>query len=81
VVAFVRRYKGEHRHGALRFVTPEQHHTGADEAILAHRRTLYEQATAAHPERWSGTIRDWTPPGPVTLNSAGAGATPPAQAA
>jgi putative transposase len=81
VLAFVRWYNGEHRHSALRFVTPEQRHTGADAAILAHRRALYAQARAARPERWSGATRDWTPPGPVTLNPAGASAQPRAQAA
>ena len=81
VLDFVRWYNTEHRHSALRFVTPEQRHCGADVAILAQRQALYAQAQAAHPERWSGATRDWTPPGPVTLNPAGAAAPPMAQAA
>jgi transposase InsO family protein len=81
VLEFVRWYNTEHRHSALRFVTPEQRHSGDGAAILEQRQALYEQARAAHPERWSGAVRDWTPPGPVTLNPAGASATPLAQAA
>jgi transposase InsO family protein len=81
VLDFVGWYNTEHRHSALGFVTPEQRHTGAHVAVLAQRQALYAQAKAAHPERWSGATRDWTPPGPVTLNPAGAGATPLAQAA
>ena len=83
VLDFVRWYNTEHRHSALAFVTPEQRHTGADAAILAQRQALYAQAKAERPERWSGAVRDWTQPGPVTLNPAGASATatPLAQAA
>jgi putative transposase len=72
VLQFVRWYNGEHRHSQLRFVTPEQRHSGADVAILAQRQALYEQAKAARPQRWSGATRDWRRPGPVTLNPAGA---------
>jgi len=75
VLQFVRWYNREHRHSALRFVTPEQRHSGADVAILAQRHTLYQQAKAERPERWSGATRDWRRPGPVTLNSAGANTT------
>jgi len=81
VLDFVHWYNTEHRHSALRFVTPAQRHSGADVGILAQRQVLYEQARAAHPERWSGATRDWTPPGAVTLNPAGANAMPLAQAA
>jgi transposase InsO family protein len=80
VLAFVQWYNSEHRHSALAFVTPEQRHSGADAAILAQRHALYEQAKAEHPERWSGATRDWRRPGAVTLNPAGANATPPAPA-
>lgn len=43
----------------------EQRH---DDDILAARHTLYTQARAANPRRWSGATRDWTPRGAVTLN-------------
>jgi transposase InsO family protein len=81
MLAFVRWYNHEHRHSQLRFVTPDQRHSGADRAILAQRRALYEQAKAANPQRWSGATRDWSRPGPVTLNPAGATTTPLDQAA
>jgi transposase InsO family protein len=44
VARFVRWYNTEHRHSAIRFVTPEQHHSGLDAALLAQRRTVYEAA-------------------------------------
>jgi transposase InsO family protein len=72
VLEFVRWYNGEHRHSQIRFVTPEQRHSGADVAILAQRQALYEQAKAERPERWSATTRDWSRPSAVTLNPAGA---------
>ncbi len=74
VLDFVRWYNTEHRHSALAFVTPEQRHAGADAAVLAQRQALYEQARAEHPQRWSGAVRDWSRPGAVTLNPAGAAA-------
>jgi transposase InsO family protein len=67
VTAFVAWYNGEHRHSALRFVTPDDRHHGRDAAILAARRRLYEQARRRHPERWSGETRNWTPVGSVRL--------------
>jgi transposase InsO family protein len=65
---FVRWYSDEHRHSGIRYVTPAQRHCGADQAILAARHELYLQARQRNPARWSGTTRDWTPIGPVTLN-------------
>ena len=65
---FVRWYNFEHRHSALRYVTPAQRHAGEDIAILAARHQTYLQACERHPARWSGDTRDWTPAGPVTLN-------------
>jgi len=68
VLGFVGWYNDEHHHSAIRFVSPAQRHSGADVAILAERRRLYEAARAAHPSRWSTTTRNWTPPAIVTLN-------------
>jgi putative transposase len=65
---FVRWYNDEHRHSGIRYVTPGQRHCGADHAILAARHELYLQARERNPARWSGTTRDWTPIGAVTLN-------------
>jgi transposase InsO family protein len=68
VARFVRWYNTEHRHSAIRFVTPEQRHCGADRALLAMRRTVYEAARAQNPHRWSGTVRNWTHIDVVNLN-------------
>jgi putative transposase len=66
--AFVHWYNHEHRHGGIRYVTPAQRHAGGDGPILAARHALYQQARERTPRRWSGTTRDWTPIGAVTLN-------------
>lgn len=65
---FVRWYNEEHRHSAIKFVTPAQRHRGEDKKILARRQTTYEAAKARHPERWSGAIRDWSRASEVWLN-------------
>lgn len=68
VAGFVDWYNGEHRHSALKFVTPGQRHRGEDRDILAMRSALYETARANRPERWSGSCRNWDRPEIVTLN-------------
>jgi transposase InsO family protein len=68
VARFVSWYNTEHRHSAIRYVTPDQRHTGADVAILARRRRLYERARQRTPARWSGKIRNWAPIAAVLLN-------------
>lgn len=68
VEQFVKWYNYEHRHSAIKFVTPEQRHTGVDKIILAARRALYKTAQKRNPERWSGSIRDWRYIDAVTLN-------------
>ncbi len=65
---FVHWYNHEHRHSGIRYVTPAQRHAGQDHPVLASRHALYRQAREAHPRRWSGRTRDWTPTGAVTLN-------------
>ena len=65
---FVRWYNTEHLHSGIRFVTPEDRHSGREAAILDGRRELYEQARAARPERWSRGPRCWTPVERVYLN-------------
>ena len=68
VARFVSWYNTEHRHSAIRYVTPDQRHAGADVAILARRCRLYEGAQRSRPERWAGKIRNWTPVAAVVLN-------------
>lgn len=65
---FVRWYNTEHRHSGIRYVTPAQRHAGEDQAILAARHQLYEQARVANPARWSRHTRNWTHVDVVTLN-------------
>jgi len=66
---FVAWYNEEHRHRALKFVTPGQKHRGEDAEILAKRSALYEAAKADRPERWiQRKTRDWTPVASTTLN-------------
>lgn len=52
----------------LKYVSPQQRHTGQDQAILAARHTLYRQARQRHPARWTGATRDWSLIDVVTLN-------------
>lgn len=68
VEGFVRWYNEEHKHSAIRYVTPAQRHAGQDGALLARRHELYEQARQRHPQRWSGTTRNWSPITEVHLN-------------
>jgi transposase InsO family protein len=68
VARFVDWYNGEHRHSAIRYVTPDERHFGQEQAILARRQQVYERARRRNPQRWSGSTRDWTPVGEVQLN-------------
>jgi transposase InsO family protein len=70
IAAFVHWYNTLHRHSNIRFVTPEERHSGRDREILAHRAQVYAKAKARHPERWSGRTRNWGPIEVVTLNPA-----------
>jgi putative transposase len=65
---FVDWYNGEHRHSAIRFVTPNERHFGREHVVLAKRKALYAQAQRKKPMRWSGPTRNWTPIGSVVLN-------------
>ena len=65
---FVYWYNNRHLHSGLKFVTPNQRHTGDDYLILAKRHLVYQQAKLRHPERWSKNTRNWVLPQMVTLN-------------
>jgi transposase InsO family protein len=65
---FVNWYNLEHRHSAIRYVTPAQRHAGEDVAILARRKALYERTRRNHPTRWTRTTRAWEPIKTVELN-------------
>lgn len=68
VATFVQWYNLEHRHSAIRFVTPSQRHAGLDAAILKQRVKLYAKARERNPERWSGPTRNWSRVDVVHLN-------------
>lgn len=65
---FVPWYNHEHRHSAIRFVTPAQRHSGQERKILARRQEVYEKAKRERSNRWSGQTRNWAPVGEVVLN-------------
>lgn len=68
VTDLVHWYNLEHRHSAIRFVTPTQRHAGLDKQMLKNRETVYAAARQANPNRWSGSARDWSPVTEVHLN-------------
>jgi transposase InsO family protein len=68
VNTFARWYNEEHRHSAIRFVTPAERHAGMDSALLRRRIEVYEAAKQEHPERWSGNTRNWQTIDVVHLN-------------
>jgi len=65
---FVGWYNKEHLHSAIKFITPEQRHTGQEDEILKHRKEVYQQAKLNNPNRWSGEIRNWNAIKEVYLN-------------
>jgi transposase InsO family protein len=68
VDGLVQWYNHEHRHSAIRFVTPAQRHAGLDGAILDQRKAVYEAARAKNPQRWQGATRNWQKITVVQLN-------------
>ncbi|UOA07614.1 IS3 family transposase [Methylobacter sp. S3L5C] len=59
VTSLVEWYNHEHRHSAIRFITPAQRHEGLDDKLLDNRKVVYEAARAKHPQRWTGSSRNW----------------------
>jgi len=68
VAQFQTWYNDSHRHSGVKFVTPSERHRGDDQAILDQRKALYEKAKSNHPERWSGSTRNWKRIETVFLN-------------
>ena len=68
VAEFVAWYNNDHRHSQIKFVTPNQRHTGEDIQILDQRKKLYEMKKTENPSRWSGATRNWEHIGSVDLN-------------
>ena len=61
-------YNDEHRHSAIRSVTPSQRHAQHDKDLLAGRAAVYELARQTHPQRWSKQCRNWHRIDQVHLN-------------
>ena len=68
VYEFVEWYNKEHRHSALKFITPEQRHTHQDKQIFNDRDSVYKNAKELNPMRWSGQTRNWQLEEEVVLN-------------
>jgi hypothetical protein len=66
--AFVNWYVHQHRHSAIRFVTPQQRHSGQATAICQQRTQVYEQARQCHPRCWSRSVRCWRQPSVAWIN-------------
>ena len=58
----------QHRHSAIKFVTPHQRHSGTAKAICQQRAEVYETARRANPTRWSRTTRCWSHLAEVWIN-------------
>jgi hypothetical protein len=68
VKGLVEGYNHEHRHSAIRFVTPAQRHDGLDAKLQDQRKAVYETARAKNPRRGSCTTRNWQRTQAVHLN-------------
>ena len=69
VYTFVNWYNNEHRHSGIQFVTPAQRHSGQDQVILQKRKSVYEAAKLARPDRWRNrSTRNWDRIDAVWLN-------------
>ncbi len=68
VLGFVRWYNQRHRHSGLKFLTPNQRHSGEASQVVLKRQQVSKKAKKKNPERWSGKTRDWEPAETVYLN-------------
>ncbi len=68
VASFVDWYNHRRHHSGIKFVTPQQRHSGAATAIGRQRAAVYEKARRAHPTRWSRHTRCWRQPEEVWIN-------------
>ncbi|WP_366523411.1 hypothetical protein [uncultured Microbulbifer sp.] len=61
-------YNNHHRHSAVRYVTPNQRHSGEKSSLLKHRHAVYEEAKRCNPQRWARHTRNWNQVSEVWLN-------------
>lgn len=65
---FVCWYNEVHMHSGIKYVTPDQRHSGQDKKILAERHKTYIAARHKNPHRWSRNTRNWVWEEKVYLN-------------
>ena len=68
VNGFVKWYNFEHKHSALKFITPNERHTGKSKEISSKRHNVSLLAREKNPLRWSGQTRNWNLDNEVILN-------------
>jgi len=68
VAAFVDWYNHWHRHSGIKFVIPQQRHSGDAVEICNQRAVVYEQARQLNPRRWSRSTRCWRQPEVFLIN-------------
>jgi putative transposase len=68
MTAFARWYNTEHRHSAIKFVTPDERHSGREASLLERRKAVYARARRERPDRWTAACRNWEPITEVFLN-------------
>ena len=56
-------------HSALKFITPNQRHSGKGRAIMVKRHDVYLKAKKRNPQRWSRNTRNWELTSIVMLNA------------
>ena len=57
-----------HRHSGIRFVTPDQRHSGEAVENCRLRSQVYDLARQRHPRRWSRDTPSWRQPEMVMFN-------------
>jgi transposase InsO family protein len=66
--SFVQWCNHDHRHSAIRYVSPAQRHAGEDHTVLQARHALPQRAREENPRRWARHTRKWNPISVVMLN-------------
>jgi len=64
---FASSYNGEHLHGSLCFVSPNDRYFGREDSVLIRRCAVYEQARRRSPMRWARGLRRWLTSDPPRL--------------
>ena len=68
VQRFMEWYNEQHKHSALKYVTPGQRHRGENIALLEQRDEVYRQLKTLRPDRWRNQTRNWEHQRTMTLN-------------